>query len=118
MSVTMALLKLAFEIALLLVMLKAGIRELSDWAIFLIALRLIVSFISRLFQIPGFLDESELVRWGVYTCFVKIALEALIFFAVKEDITISMDFVILILLLMFLRNISDTWSLLAIGLDE
>ena len=118
MILLMPFLRLAFEIALLVVILKAGIRELSSLAIFLIVLRLSVSFITRIFQIPDLLDDLDHILSGVITCILKIVLEVGILFAIKEDIDISMDFAIVILIFMSLRNISDTWSLLAIGVDE
>ena len=114
----MPCLRLVFEVLLLVVLLKAGIRELSTLAIGLIVGRLFLSFSSRLHQIPDFLDESKQLEAGVVICIAKIALEVGIFFALKEDINISMDFITIILILMILRNISDTWSLLAIGLEE
>ena len=118
MIVFIPLLRLVFEILLLLVMLNVGIRELSTLAAVLIMLRLFLSFISRISQIPDLLDEFEMIASGVIICTLKIVLEVGIFFSLKEDINISMNFVIIILILMSLRNISDTWSLLAIELDE
>ena len=114
----MPFLKFLFETLLLFAMLDAGIRDLSNLAIGLIVTRLFLSFISRILRAPGFLDEFEMLASGITMCALKIFFEAGIFFSLKEDINISMDFAIAILLLMFLRNVSDAWSLLAIELDE
>ena len=114
----MPILRLGLEILLLVFMLKAGIRDLSDWAILLIVFRLSLSCISRIHQIPYLVDEDNKRIWGVTVCIFKILSEVGIFFSLKEDINISMNFVGIILFLMLLRNISDTWSLLAIELDE
>ena len=116
-----AYLKFVFEIALLVTMLIAGIRELSDWAIFLILVRLSVSCCSRIFQIPYFPNDfkrSHRILLGVYTCVLKIGLDTGIFFAVKEDLNISVGSAIAILLFMSLRNISDTLPLLATDPDD
>ena len=117
MIIVMPILRLAFEILLLVVLLQAGIRELSDLAIGLIVFRLCLSFISRMSQIPYSLDRFEQILIGVVICIAKIGLEIGIFFALKEDINASMDFVILILILMILRNVSEAWSLLAIEFE-
>ncbi len=115
----MPVLRLACEILLLVVMLNAGIRDLSEVAILLIVLRLVVSFISRMTHIPDVISDTFYRKlWGAGICIAKISLEVGIFVAVKEDINISLNFVIPILILMILRNISDTWSLLAIELEE
>ena len=115
----MPILRLIFEVLLLIVMLNAGIRDLSELAILLIVSRLVVSLISRMTQLPDvFLYKSSRILSGIIICLFKIALEAGIFFQIKEDINISLNFVIAILIFMVLRNVSDTWSLLAIELDE
>lgn len=114
----MPFLRLVCEIVLLAVLLYAGIRELSYLGTGLIILRLGLSFLTRIRQIPDFLDVFSPRVEGVIICVLKIGLEVGIFFALREDINISMDVVILILFLMSLRNISDTWSLLEIELDE
>ena len=116
MILLMPFLRLAFEILLLVVLINAGVRELSEWAIAFIIARLIVSFITRINQIPDFFDDPDASIAAL--CVLKIALEIGIFFAIREDITISTDIILLILLLMILRNISDTWSLIAIGSEE
>ena len=92
MILLMPILRLIFEIVLLFVMLYAGIRELSNLAIALIVFRLLLSFISRIFQIPDLLDEFEQIASGVIICVFKIALEVGIFFSLKEDISISTGF--------------------------
>ncbi len=111
-------LRFAFEIGLLAVIQIEGIRELSPLATFLILSRLFLSFITRMSQLPGFLDGFNTIASRVIICIFKIVLEARIFFSLKEDINISTNVVIIILILMSLRNISDTCSLLAIDLDE
>ena len=111
-------LRLVFEILLLFVMLDVGIRELSDWAIFLILFRLILSFFSRIRQILDFLEDSNKFVWGGIICVLKIISEVGIFFSLKEDINISTDIIGIILILMIFRNVSEAWSLLAIELEE
>lgn len=118
MILLMPILRLIFELLLLFVMLYVGIRDLSGWAIILIIFRLVLSFLSRWHQIPYILDEFDRIFWGIIICLLKIFSEAGIFFLLTEDISISMDFVIIILFLMALRNASETWSLLAIELEE
>ena len=118
MILLMPILRLIFEILLLVVMLYVGIRELATLAIVLIVLRLILSSISRILQIPYVLDEFDQIAWGIIICVLKIVLEVGIFFSLKEDISISTDFVGIIIILMILRNASEAWSLLAIEFDE
>lgn len=109
--------RLTFELILLVVIVESGIRELSDLAIALIIWRLIISCLSRI--LPGLLPgKFEHTVAGVTICFFKIGLEIGIFFSLRENVNIPMDFVVLILFLMSLRNVSDTFSFLAIGFDE
>ena len=113
------ILKLGFEILLLVVVVNAGIRDLSDLAISLIVVRLVVSFSSRLAHTPYvLLDEFNRVVSGILICALKIALEVGIFLEIEGDINVSTDIIIAILFLMALRNVSDTWSLIAIEFDE
>ena len=114
----MPTLRLICEILLLIVMLNAGIRELSEFAIGLIVFRLFLSFLSRIHQIPDFLEEEDKFPSGVFICFLKIASEAGIFFSLQEDINISTDIISFIVFLMICRNVSEAWSLLAIEFDE
>ena len=122
MIVFMSVLRWIFELGILFFMLDAGIRKLPGSAIVFIVLRLGLGCLSRIFQKPGLLDRFEHILLGVYTCFVKIYFEAVIFLSIrediKEDINIQTSVIIAILLFIVLRNISDTWSLLAIEFDE
>lgn len=116
-----SILRLACELALLAVIAFLGIRDLSWLACLLIMLRLLVSHISRMIQLPNvFSDKFNRILSRVIICISKIALEVGIFFSLKlkGGINISTEIVITILLLMVFRNISDTWSLLATELEE
>ena len=111
-------LRLVFEILLLAVMLGTGIRELSSLAISLIVFRLLLSFFTRIHQIPYLLEDADKFAWGVLICILKIASEVGIFLDVREDINISTNVIGTILILMIFRNVSEAWSLLAIQFDE
>ena len=112
-------LKLGVEILLLVVLVNAGIRDLSDLAVFLIVLRLIASLISRIAHIPYiFSDEFNRILSGIIICALKIVLEVGIFLEIEGDINISTGIIIAILFFMALRNVSDTWSLIAIEFDD
>ena len=114
----MPFLRLICEVLLLVVMLYAGFRELSELAILLIVFRLCLSFVSRILQIPDFIEEEEKFAAGVIVGVLKIFSEVGIFFSVKEDINISTEIISIILFLMICRNVSEAWSLLAIEFDE
>ena len=112
------ILKIIFEFALLYIVLSQGIRELSSVAIICISLRLIVSLIHRFVRIPYMLDEYDIIIYSVGICIAKIVLETSIFYIVHEDLSISIYVAIGIVLCMLFRNVSDTWSLLSIDLEE
>ena len=118
MIILMPMLRFGFEIGLLFVMLYAGIREIAIWAIALIIFRLFLSLLNRIQTIPDLLEEFQNIVAGIIICILKIASEVAIFFAIKEDIYISTNIAITLIVLMTFRNISDTASLLAIELDE